>query len=119
MNKKNIRLRRCRKSRFLYKKSNKFRLVVHKTSCHIYAQIICFKQNNSYVLVYASTLEKISIFKDGITGNKIAAKKIGRIIAERSINRGIYNVVFDRSGFKYHGRIKILADSARKYGLLF
>ncbi len=118
MNKKKNRLRRCKKIRFLYKKYNKLRLVVYKTSRHIYAQIINYRNNYSFVLVCASTLEKDIFFKKN-TGNLIAAKKVGKLIAKRSINRGILNVVFDRSGFKYHGRIKLLADYARKYGLLF
>ncbi len=117
MNKKNKRLRRCKKIRFIWKKENKLRLVVHKTSCHIYAQIICQKGNFSRVLVYASTLEKKNNIKYG--GNKYSAKKIGKLIALRAIKRNIFKVVYDRSGFKYHGRIKILADNARKYGLLF
>ncbi len=117
MKKKKNRLRRCKKIRFIFKKEKKIRLVVYKTSCHIYAQIICQKNNFSNVLVCVSTLEKNIGIKYG--GNKNAAKKIGKIIALRAIKKGILRVVYDRSGFKYHGRIKILADSSRKYGLIF
>ncbi len=117
MNKKEKRLRRCKKMRFILKKQNKLRLVVHKTSCHIYAQIVYQLNNCSRVLVYASTLEKRNNIKYG--GNKNSAKKIGKLIALRAVKRNIFNVVYDRSGFKYHGRIKILADNARKYGLIF
>ncbi len=114
-NKKQSRLRRCKKLRFFAKKYNKLRLVVYKTSKHIYSQIILFKNNNSYVLASSSTLEKNNI---GFN-KKVSASIIGKNIAIRSINIGIKKVVFDRSGFKYHGRIKILAEYARKYGLLF
>ncbi len=118
LNKKKNRLRRCRKIRFIWKKFNKIRLVIYKTSCHIYAQIIKQEGKNSNVLVFASTLEK-KIINNNNTGNIISASIIGKVIAKRSINKGIYNVVFDRSGFKYHGRIKKLANNARKYGLIF
>ncbi len=117
MNKKKNRLRRCKKIRFIFKKENKLRLVVYKTSRHIYTQIISQENNFSKVLVSASTLEKDLNIKYG--GNKYAAKKIGKIIALRAIKKGISNVVYDRSGFKYHGRIKILAENSRKYGLVF
>ncbi len=117
MNKKKKRLRRCRKIRFIYKKENKLRLVVYKSSKHMYAQIIYQKDGFSRVLVSASTLEKNISIKYG--GNKYAAKKIGKIISLRAIKKGILHVVYDRSGFKYHGRIKILADNCRKYGLIF
>ncbi len=117
MNKKKKRLRRCKRLRFIFKKENKLRLVVHKTSCHIYTQIILQENDFSKVLVSASTLEKNIGIKYG--GNKIAAKKIGKIIALRAIKKNIFKVVYDRSGFKYHGRIKVLADSSRKYGLIF
>ncbi len=117
MNKKKKRLRRCKKVRFIWRKENKLRLVVHKTSRHIYAQIIYQKNNYSKVLIYASTLEKKNTIKYG--GNKDAAKKIGKLIALRATKRNIFNIVYDRSGFKYHGRIKVLADNARKYGLVF
>ncbi len=118
-NKKKERLRRCKKIRLLYKKYNKLRLVVYKTLRNIYAQII--RQNNgfSYVILSVSTLDKNVSKNIKYGGNKIAAGIVGKFIAKKSIIRGIRNVVFDRSGFKYHGRIKILADYARKYGLLF
>ncbi|CAL4043363.1 50S ribosomal protein L18 [Buchnera aphidicola (Phyllaphis fagi)] len=116
-NKKNIRIRRAKKVRLHLKRLNKIRLVVHRTSRHIYAQII--DSNTESIVVVASTLEK-KIKKNLIyTGNKQAADVIGSIIANRAINKGINTVSFDRSGFKYHGRIKILAESARKAGLNF
>ncbi len=117
INKRKKRLYRCKKMRCILRKENKLRLVVYKTAWHIYTQIISYKDGFSKVLVSASTLEKKNNIKYG--GNKIAAKNIGKIIALKAIKKGILNVVCDRSGFKYHGRIKILADNARKYGLIF
>ncbi|MFI4847244.1 MAG: 50S ribosomal protein L18 [Candidatus Makana argininalis] len=117
MKKKKLRLKRSKKTRFKIKSLNSIRLTIHKTSKHIYAQII--SSNNSKVLVSASTVEKKIKNKIKITGNKNAAMKIGEIIAKRSINKNIKQISFDRSGFKYHGRIKLLADYARKYGLIF
>ncbi len=119
LNKKEKRLRRCKKTRILYKKNNKISLVIYKTSRHIYAQIIKYNNNFSYTLISASTLEKKNIDNNIYTGNKISASVIGKIIARRAIIKGIKNIVFDRSGYKYHGRIKILVESARKHGLFF
>ncbi len=113
-----MRLRRSKKFRFICKKLGKIRLVVYKTPLHIYAQIIS-DLIFSKVIVSASTLEKKKYFLLKNKGNKYASYIIGKIIAKRSLNKGISNVVFDRSGFKYHGRIKILAESAREHGLLF
>ncbi len=117
MNKKNNRLRRCKKFRLILKNKNKYRLVVYKSCNNIYAQIIYFKNNKSYVFLSASTLEKR--FKNIKGGNINSSKLIGKLIAKRCLKRNLFKVVFDRSGFKYHGRIKMLADYARKYGLLF
>ncbi|WP_343189394.1 50S ribosomal protein L18 [Buchnera aphidicola] len=117
LNKKKCRIRRACKVRLNLKKSNKVRLLVHRTSRHIYAQIILPK--SFFVLVCASTLEKNIIKNLKYTGNKEAAILIGKIIAIRSLEKGIKEVSFDRSGFKYHGRIKVLAESARKHGLHF
>ncbi len=117
INKKKNRLRRCKKFRSILKNKDKYRLVVYKSSNNIYAQIIYFKNNKSYVFLSASTLEKR--FKNINKGNIRASKLIGKLIAKRCLKRNLLNVVFDRSGFKYHGRVKYLADYARKYGLLF
>ncbi|QJC30001.1 50S ribosomal protein L18 [Enterobacteriaceae endosymbiont of Plateumaris sericea] len=114
--KKNIRIRRITKSRKIFYKLKATRLVIHRTSRHIYAQIIS-PQNK--VLITASTLEKNIKKKLAYTGNIEAAIIIGKKIAKRSINKGIMNVSFDRSGFKYHGRIKALANAARNLGLQF
>ncbi len=119
MYKKRIRLRRCKKFRFINKNLGKLRLVVYKTSKHIYSQVIFIDNNNkSNVLLSMSTLE-IKGFKKKKICNKKASEIVGRKIAKKCLKKKIYNVVFDKSGFKYHGRIKILADSARKNGLLF
>ncbi|MGK2896895.1 MAG: 50S ribosomal protein L18 [Candidatus Makana argininalis] len=117
MKKKKLRLKRSQKTRLKIKILNSIRLTIHKTSKHIYAQVI--SSNNSKILISASTVEKNIKNKLKITGNKNAAIIIGKIIAKRSINKNIKKISFDRSGFKYHGRIKALADSARKYGLIF
>ncbi len=116
LNKKKKRYRRSIKLRFKYNISKKNRLVVNRTLNNIYAQIISFDGN---VIVSSSTLEKNIYINLKSTGNVIAAKEVGRVIAERSIKKGIVNVVFDRSGYKYHGVIKSLAESARDNGLLF
>ncbi|QIE02186.1 50S ribosomal protein L18 [Buchnera aphidicola] len=111
------RIRRSMKTRCKIKQLGAMRLVVHRTSRHIYAQII--SSIESKVLAYASTLEKNINSNLKYTGNKQAAALIGKIIAERAFKKGIHCVSFDRSGFKYHGRIKILAESAREVGLKF
>lgn len=116
--KKIARMRRAAKTRSKLKSLGAICLVVNRTSRHIYAQII--SKIDSVTLVVASTLEKkISIDLKGNTGNKKAADLIGQKIAKRALNKGIKKVSFDRSGFKYHGRIKSLAESARKFGLQF
>lgn len=100
--------RRCR---------NWERLVVHRTPRHIYAQVIA--ANGSEVLASASTVEKA--ISEGLkhSGNADAATAVGKAIAERAIAKGVQNVSFDRSGFKYHGRIAALATAARDAGLQF
>ncbi|VAX76794.1 50S ribosomal protein L18 [Buchnera aphidicola (Cinara strobi)] len=118
MNKRSIRIRRYTKIRKKIHSTCNFRLVVHRSSKHIYAQIISYK--TAMVLVCASTLEfKRLDIKNLYTGNKESAKFVGTWIAERALKYGIKKVSFDRSGFKYHGRLKELAESARKSGLIF
>lgn len=115
--KKEIRLRRARRTRYKIRELGAYRLAVHRTPRHIYAQII--SPDASQTLVSASTVEKeIAAALEG-TGNVEAAKKIGQLIAERAKAAGITTVAFDRAGFKYHGRIKALADAAREAGLEF
>jgi large subunit ribosomal protein L18 len=92
------------------------RLSVHRTAQHIYAQVF---DPDSKVIASASTLQKDVAQGLKGTGNVEAAKAVGRAIAERARAKGITQVAFDRSGFKYHGRVKALADAAREAGLEF
>lgn len=93
------------------------RLAVFKSERHIYAQII--DDTKGHTLVSASTLDKELRQRLSKTYNVEAAKEVGRLIAQRALSLGIKTVVFDRGGFKYHGRIKALADAAREAGLKF
>ena len=95
--------------------SDRPRLSVFRSSQHIYAQVISADGNK--VLASASTLDKE--LRDGATGNIDAATKVGKLVAERAKAAGVSQVAFDRSGFKYHGRVKALADAAREGGLEF
>ncbi len=115
LSKKSARLRRAKKTRFKIKAQGKHRLCVNKTPKHIYAQVI--SPCGGQVLASASTVEKGVV--DGYTGNIDAAKAVGLKIAEKAKAAGIETVVFDRSGFRIHGRVKALADSAREGGLNF
>tara|TARA_Y100001935_G_C17002298_1_gene358798 strand:- start:82 stop:438 length:357 start_codon:yes stop_codon:yes gene_type:complete len=118
MDKKLSRLRRAKRARSKIAQLGVYRLTVHRTPRHIYAQIIA--PEDSSVVAVASTVEK-DIVADikGSTGNSIAAAEIGKIIAKRAKKRGIEKVAFDRSGFRYHGRVKALAEAAREAGLKF
>ena len=115
MDKKQQRLRRARRTRARIRKLGVYRLCVYKTPQHTYAQVI--EPNGSKVVVQASTVE--ADIKKGLkhTGNIDAAVAVGKAVAERAKASGIETVAFDRSGFKYHGRIKALADAARENGL--
>ncbi|MCE2705686.1 MAG: 50S ribosomal protein L18 [Proteobacteria bacterium] len=117
MNKKESRLRRSRKTRLKILELSTKRLVVYKSNSNIYAQII--DETGSKVLASASTLAKDTSASIKNGGNVEAAKAIGKQIAEKAVAFGIKEVAFDRSGFKYHGRVKALADSARENGLVF
>ena len=108
------RIRRAKKSRINIRNQESPRLSVFRSSRHFYAQI--FDSVGSKVLVSASTVEKdLKIDSNNVEG----AVSVGKKIAERALENGIKKVVFDRSGYKYHGRIKALADSAREAGLEF
>ena len=113
--KNDSRLRRARKTRFRMRKQGVNRLSVHRTPRHIYAQV--FAPAGDRVLVSASTLD--SSLRGGATGNMEAAAAVGRLVAERAKAAGIESVAFDRSGYKYHGRVRALADAAREGGLEF
>ena len=93
------------------------RLRVTRTNAHIYAQIIDDSEGMSKTLVSASSIE--SEFKGQLGSNKEAAEKIGKLVGERALEKGITEVVFDRGGRIYHGRVKALADGAREAGLKF
>ena len=111
------RTRRSKKSRIHMRSLGAHRLCVHRTPQHIYAQII--SPDAGATLVAASTLEKDVAKGLKSTGNVEAAKKIGTTLAARAKEKGITKVAFDRSGFRYHGRVKALADAAREGGLEF
>lgn len=113
--KKTARTRRALRSRMKMRELGAFRLSVTRSSQHIYAQVIT--PEGDKVLASASTLEKD--LRSGSTGNVDAAKKVGALIADRAKAAGVKSVAFDRSGFKYHGRVKALAEAAREAGLQF
>jgi large subunit ribosomal protein L18 len=116
MNKNAQRLRRAVRSRAKIRELKALRLSVHRTPQHIYAQIF---DPSSKVLAVASTVQKDVRAGLKTTGNVAAAAAVGKAIAEKAKAAGITEVAFDRSGFKYHGRIKALADAAREHGLQF
>jgi large subunit ribosomal protein L18 len=117
MNNVNNRLRRARKTRAKIAELKVTRLSVHRTNTHIYAQIIA--ETGNKVIASASTVEADVRKKVKNGGNVEAAAVIGKLIAEKAKKAGITTVAFDRSGYKYHGRIKALADAARENGLSF
>ena len=116
MDKNLSRLRRAKKARAKMHELGATRLVVFRTPRHIYAQVINDEGN---VLASASTLEKSLASQVKYTGNKEAAKLIGKTIAERAVAKEVTSVAFDRSGFQYHGRVEALAQAAREAGLKF
>lgn len=113
--KKASRIRRAKRSRSKMRELGAIRLSVYRTPQHIYAQV--FAPAGDRVIASASTLE--TELRSGATGNVEAAAKVGALIAERAKAAGVGKVAFDRSGFKYHGRVKALADAARAGGLEF
>lgn len=117
MNKKLSRVRRGKRSRMKMKELNATRLCIYRSSKHIYAQVISGLDNQ--VIACASTLEKEMRDALSYTGNAEAATTVGKKVAERALEKGVKVVAFDRSGFKYHGRVKALADAAREAGLQF
>ena len=117
MNKKQARTRRSRQTRLRIAQQRANRLVVSRSNSHIYAQIIA--PAGDKVLASASTVE-VDVRKDLKNGgNKAAAAVVGKRIAEKAKALGIDAVAFDRSGYKYHGRVQALADAAREGGLKF
>jgi large subunit ribosomal protein L18 len=115
--KKDRRLRRALKTRAHIRSLGVARLSVHKTPRHIYAQLT--DAQGAKVIAAASTVQTAVKGDLKGTGNVEAAKAVGRVIAERAKAAGVTKVSFDRSGFRYHGRVKALADAARESGLEF
>ena len=113
--KNDSRLRRARRARTRIRDLGMNRLSVHRTPRHIYAQIIA--PAGDKVLASASTLD--SDLRKGTTGNIAAAAEVGKLVAKRAMEAGIARVAFDRGGYKYHGRVRALADAARETGLDF
>lgn len=115
IDKKVSRQRRAKRARMKIREQGVTRLCVNRTPRHIYAQIIT--GDGDSVVASASTLEKD--LRSGSTGNVDAASVVGKLVAERAVAAGVTSVAFDRNGFKYHGRVKALADAAREAGLEF
>ena len=115
--KNQARGRRALQTRRKIAELKRVRLTVHRTNTHIYAQV--FSQDGGTVLTSASTVEKEVRASIAVGGNKAAAAVVGKRIAERARSLGILEVAFDRAGYRYHGRVKALADAAREAGLKF
>ena len=115
IDKKVSRQRRAKRARMRIREQGVTRLCVNRTPRHIYAQIIT--GDGDSVVASASTLEKD--LRSSSTGNIDAASVVGKLVAERAVAAGVTSVAFDRNGFKYHGRVKALADAAREAGLEF
>ncbi|HHF7365875.1 TPA: 50S ribosomal protein L18 [Legionella bozemanae] len=119
MNKQNSRARRGLKAKALIRKSGRARLVVYRSGLHIYSQIIEADKLGDKVLVSCSTNDKE--LRPSLTGKcKVEqANLVGKLLGKRASERGITQVAFDRAGYKYHGRVKALAEGAREAGLDF
>ena len=117
MDKKTARLRRAKKSRSHIRRLGMPRLTVFRSGRHIYAQVIAPEGGN--VIAAASTVQKDLRAGLTSTSNKDAAKAVGKAVAEKAVAAGISDVAFDRSGYRYHGRVAELADAARESGLKF
>ena len=117
MEKKTARLRRAKKTRAHIRRLGKPRLTVHRSGRHIYAQIIAAEGGT--VVASASTVQKELRTDLKSTSNKDAAKAVGKAVGEKAVAAGISDVAFDRSGYRYHGRVAELADAAREAGLKF
>ncbi|MFB9067003.1 50S ribosomal protein L18 [Pseudofulvimonas gallinarii] len=117
VDKNQSRLRRAKRTRIHIRQLGVARLSVHRTGQHIYAQV--FSADGEKVVAAASTVQKS--VREGLKGtkNKEAAAAVGRAVAQAALANGVDSVAFDRSGFRFHGRIKALADAAREAGLKF
>jgi large subunit ribosomal protein L18 len=116
MDKKASRLRRATRTRKKLQDLGATRLVINRTPRHTYAQVITA---DAQVVASASTLEKEVRAQLSNGGNTEAAQLIGKLVAERAVEKGITKISFDRSGFQYHGRVAALAEAAREAGLQF
>lgn len=114
MTKKQARLRRARRARAKIRDLGVHRLSVHRTPRHIYAQVVGFEGT---VVAAVSTLDAQVREEVRYGGNVAAAKVVGRVIAERAKGAGVSRVAFDRAGFKFHGRVRALAEAAREHGM--
>ena len=117
MDKKTARLRRAKKTRSHIRRLGMPRLTVHRSGRHIYAQVIAAEGGT--VIAAASTVQKDLRTDLTSTSNKDAARAVGKIVAERAVAAGVTSVAFDRSGYRYHGRVAELAKAARENGLKF
>lgn len=118
MNKYKARVRRGLKAKAILRHSTRPRLVVHRSSAHIYSQIVVRSEKGDVVIVSASTLD--NELKGSLSGTKVEqALLVGKLLGERAKAKEILDVSFDRAGYKYHGRVKALADGAREAGLNF
>ncbi|GAB6139395.1 50S ribosomal protein L18 [Methylosoma difficile] len=117
MQKKQTRMKRALKLRSQIKKLKATRLTIHKTSQHMYAQVISGDGSTTIASASTTQAEIKSNLKN--TSNIAAAAEVGKFIAQKALAAGVTNVAFDRSGFKYHGRVKALAEAAREAGLKF
>jgi large subunit ribosomal protein L18 len=115
--KKEARLRRAKQTRARIAEQTAMRLTVHRSNLHIYAQVI--DATGSKVIVSASSLDKDVRGELGNGGNVKAAALVGKRLAEKARAKGVEAVAFDRAGYKYHGRVKALAEAARAAGLQF
>ncbi len=111
------RMHRRKRTRAKIRELNEIRLCIHKTLNHIYAQIV--SADGSKVLLSASTTEKVVKKEVGYGGNIAAATALGCLVAKRALEAGVKKVAFDRSGYRYHGRVKALAEAAREGGVEF
>jgi large subunit ribosomal protein L18 len=117
IDKKKSRVRRARQTRIRIAEQRAVRLTVHRSNLHIYAQVI--DASGAKVIASASSLDKELRAQLGNGGNVKAAAIVGKRIAEKAREKGVESVAFDRSGYRYHGRVKALAEAAREAGLKF
>lgn len=116
MNKYDSRRRRSLKTKAIQKFSERPRLVVHRSGSHTYCQIVARGKKGDEVLVSSSTLE----IKANLSGTKVEqAQQVGKLLGEKAKAKKIKEVCFDRAGYRYHGRVKALAEAAREAGLIF